>query len=239
MGGSFVWTLTSVDIASGWTDVRAVWNRGQYTTCEGLEDIKDSQPFDLKGVDSDNGAEFLNHHLYDWLKKQDIQQTRSRPYHKNDQAHVEQKNYSHVRLLLGDDRLEHPEVIPTINKLLKIWCLWRNLYCVTMEQTSKRREGSKQILTHAKTNRTPAQRLLDGSSLTSTQREWLKSEQGSHNPFAMKRQIGNLLKRVWRENGQLARASLAGKAVSERSGGTALPANRNQSRKQGAMVSCK
>jgi hypothetical protein len=204
MGGSFIWSLTSVDIASGWTEVRAIWNRGQHVTREGLQEIKTSQPFDLKGIDSDNGAEFLNHHVHGWLKAQGIQQTRSRPYRKNDQAHVEQKNYTHVRQFLGYDRLEHSEILPALNELLRIWSLWRNLYCVTMEQTSKRREGSKQIRTHARTNRTPAQRLLDGTSLTPSQREWIKTQQGKHNPFEMKEKIEAQLTEVWRQNEALA-----------------------------------
>ena len=91
-----------------------------------------------------------------------------------------------------------------MNELLRIWSLWRNLYCVTMEQTSKRREGSKQIRTHARTNRTPAQRLLDGTSLTPSQREWIKTQQGKHNPFEMKEKIEAQLTEVWRQNEALA-----------------------------------
>lgn len=78
MGGDFIWTLTSVEISSGWTELRAVWNRGQHATFEGLESIWESQPFDLLGIDSDNGGEFLNFHLHHWLKKHGIGQTRSR-----------------------------------------------------------------------------------------------------------------------------------------------------------------
>lgn len=225
MGGNFIWSLTSVDIASGWTEVRAIWNRGQHATREGLLEIKTSQPFELKGIDSDNGAEFLNHHVCGWLKTQGIHQTRSRPYHKNDQAHVEQKNYTHVRQFLGYDRLEHSEILPALNELLRIWSLWRNLYCVTMEQTSKRREGSKQIRTHARTSRTPAQRLLEGTSLTPTQREWIETQQGKHNPFEMKEKIERLLTEVWRQNEAQAEAALAVGAVPPLRSETAPTAN--------------
>jgi hypothetical protein len=78
MAGSFIWTLSSVEIHSGWTEVRAVWNRGQHATLRGLADIESAQPFTPKGVDSDNGGEFLNHHLHGWLKGRGIRQTRSR-----------------------------------------------------------------------------------------------------------------------------------------------------------------
>lgn len=237
MGGSFIWSLTSVDIASGWAEVRAIWNRGQHATREGLQEIKTSQPFDLKGIDSDNGAEFLNHHVHGWLKELEIKQTRSRPYRKNDQAHVEQKNYTHVRLLLGYDRLEHPELLPALNKLLRTWSLWRNLYCVTMEQTSKRREGSKQIRTHARTSRTPAQRLLDGKSLTPAQREWINAQQKKHNPFEMKKKIEAQLTELWRQNKALSEAELADGAASPLRSEAAPSANQQQPKNQDAMVS--
>jgi hypothetical protein len=238
MGGNFVWSLTSVDIASGWTEVRALWNRGQHAALQGLQEIKESQPFDLKGVDSDNGGEFLNHHVHDWLKLQGIKQTRSRPYRKNDQAHVEQKNYTHVRQFLGYDRLEHPELMPELNELLRTWSLWRNLYCVTMEQTSKRREGCKQIRTHARTNRTPAQRLLDGPSLTPAQRDRLKAEQKAHNPFEMKRRIEKQLARVWRENRRYEEGALVGEGASPLRSEAPSPTNRHQPEIQDVMVSC-
>jgi hypothetical protein len=168
MGGDFIWTLTSVEISSAWTELRAVWNRGQHATFEGLESILESQPFDLLGVDSDNGGEFLNDHLYHWLKKHGIEQTRSRPYSKNDQAYVEQKNHTHVRQFLGDERLEHRELLEDLNELLKLWSQWRNLFCVTMKQESKHREGSRQIRRHEKQGSTPARRLIDSGELRRT-----------------------------------------------------------------------
>ena len=91
LGGSFIWSLTSVEILSGWTEIRCIWNRCQHATLEGLEEIGKAQPFTLRGIDSDGGGEFINYHLYHHLKNQGIRQTRSRPYRKNDQAHVEQK----------------------------------------------------------------------------------------------------------------------------------------------------
>ncbi len=166
MGGSFIWTLTSVDVATGWTELRAIWNRGQHASLQGLESIYESQPFKLLGLDSDNGGEFLNYHVYDWLKAKGIYQTRSRPYFKNDQAYVEQKNYTHVRNFLGYDRLDHQELLPELNELLGLWSLWKNLYCVTMKQESCHREGSKQIRRHSKKSYTPAQRLIDSDQLS-------------------------------------------------------------------------
>lgn len=198
MSGNFVWTLTSVDIASGWTEVRPVWNRGQYNTLQGMEAITASQPFELKGIDSDNGGEFLNHHLYRWAREKKIKQTRSRPYRKNDQAYVEQKNDTHVRQLLGYDRIGHPEVIKPLTTLLEKWSLFKNLYSVTMEQTSKTREGGKVIRRHAKRNRTPAQRLLDGGKISAKQRSWIESQLAATNPFEMKEDIEEKLSGIWK-----------------------------------------
>ena len=205
MSGSFVWTLTSVEIVSGWSEVRPVWNRGQYTTLQGMEAITEAQPFDLKGIDSDNGGEFLNHHLHGWTTAKNLKQTRSRPYRKNDQAHVEQKNYTHVRQLLGYDRLGHQELIAPLTKLLEKWSLFKNLYSVTMEQISKTREGSKEIRKHAKTNRTPAQRLLDGGKISGEQKTWIEDQLARSNPFEMKEEIEDGLRKVWELAGKLDR----------------------------------
>jgi hypothetical protein len=203
MGGSFIWTLTSVDIASGWTELRAIWNRGQHASHKGLQSIYDSLPFKLLGVDSDNGGEFLNYFVYDWLKEKGIHQTRSRPYFKNDQAYVEQKNYTHVRGLLGYDRLEHQELLPELNDLLSLWSLWKNLFCVTMKQESSHRVGSKQVRRHRKISQTPAQRLIESGSLTRTEKKYLESQISSNNPFEMKAEIEARSDAFWRKRSRL------------------------------------
>jgi hypothetical protein len=206
MGGDFIWTLTSVEISSGWTELRAVWNRGQHATFEGLESIWESQPFDLLGVDSDNGGEFLNFHLYHWLKKHGIHQTRSRPYYKNDQAYVEQKNHTHVRQFLGYERLGHRELLEDLNGLLKLWSQWRNLFCVTMKQESKRREGSRQIRCHEKQGRTPARRLIDSGQLRREEALKLEARLATLDPFAMREEIRRLEDRLWSRREALYRA---------------------------------
>lgn len=203
MGGDFIWTMTSVEIASGWTELRAVWNRGQQASFEALESIWESQPFNLLGVDSDNGGEFLNFHLYHWLKTHGIHQTRSRPYFKNDQAYVEQKNYTHVRQFLGYQRLEHRELLDDLNDLLKLWSQWRNLFCVTMKQESKRREGSRQIRRHEKQGRPPAQRLIDSGELPKEEQRKLEGQMANLNPFAMRKEIRQLEDAFWRHRESL------------------------------------
>ena len=206
MGGNFIWSLTSVEIASGWTEVRCVWNRGQQATFAGLQSIEQAQPFALKGIDSDGGGEFLNHHLYTYLKARGIYQTRSRPYRKNDQAHVEQKNYTHVRQLLGYERLGHPELLAPLNELLALWSQWKNLYCTTMEQISSTREGSKHKRQHVKLPQTPAQRLLATAQLSEPQRERIEASLRATNPFQMKARIERLLGALWQKRKRLMKA---------------------------------
>ena len=206
MGGDFIWTLTSVEIASGWTELRAVWNRGQQASFEALESIWESQPFDLLGVDSDNGGEFLNFHLYHWLKKHGIHQSRSRPYYKNDQAYVEQKNHTHVRQFLGYERLEHRALLGDLNDLLKLWSQWRNLFCVTMKQESKRREGSRQIRRHEKQGRSPARRLIDSGDLRPEECRKLETALSTLNPFAMRAEIRRLEDHLWLRREELYQA---------------------------------
>lgn len=240
MGGNFIWSLTSVEIASGWAEVRCAWNRGQHATFEGLESIEKSQPFTLKGIDSDGGGEFLNYHLVHYLKEREIKQTRSRPYRKNDQAHVEQKNYTHVRQFLGYDRLEHQELVEPLNKLLASWSLWKNLFCTTMEQTSTTRDGSKQRRTHVKIPQTPAARLMESGHLNAVQSRWIKAQIKAHNPFQMKEQIEMELSQIWKLRDRLQkqerrRGFVGGEASPLRS--EASPPTRNQPQTQSASVS--
>ena len=123
LAGDFVWSLDLTDIATGWTELRACWGKGSTEIVKNIKDIEESLPFELKGFDSDNGSEFLNYHLLRYFAHPDdseklrLQFTRSRPYKKNDNAHVEQKNWSHIRQLLGYARFENKALVPLINDL--------------------------------------------------------------------------------------------------------------------------
>ena len=109
LSGSFVYTIDTVDIATGWTEQRAIWGKGETAVLEQLKDIEKALPFPLLGFDSDNGSEFLNYHLFRHFtqRKQPVRFTRSRAYHKDDNAHIEQKNWTHVRQWLGYQRLDN------------------------------------------------------------------------------------------------------------------------------------
>src|SRR6185295_3974184 len=113
LAGSFIWSLTYTDIFSSWTEGRAVWNKGAAGVLSATKDVENGLPFDLLGFDCDNGGEFLNHHLWTYLsqRKHPVEFTRSRPYHSDDNAHVEQKNWAWPRQLLGYNRLEDSDCV--------------------------------------------------------------------------------------------------------------------------------
>jgi hypothetical protein len=123
LSGNFVWSLTMTDIFSGWTENRAVWNKGSIGVLNQITDIENNLPFDILGFDSDNGSEFLNHHLIRYFtnseRPRNIQFTRSRPYHSDDNAHVEQKNWTHVRQIFGYERFDNQAVVEMMNDLYK------------------------------------------------------------------------------------------------------------------------
>jgi len=119
LAGSFIWSLTFTDIASTWTCGRAVWNRGSTGVLEQTRQIEEHLPFALLGLDFDNGGEWLNWHLIHYLQEraQPVRVTRSRPYHSDDNAHVEQKNWMWPRQLLGYGRLEQADLVEPINSI--------------------------------------------------------------------------------------------------------------------------
>ena len=116
--------LDAVDIRTDWTEQRALENRGQHATLTQFKDLEASLPFALRGVDSDNGGEFINHHLVAELRQRDrpVLFTRARPYRKNDNAHVEQRNWTHVRQHFGYERYDDPAVVPLLTQS-SVWLM--------------------------------------------------------------------------------------------------------------------
>ena len=224
MGGSFLWSLTATDIFSGWTEVRATWNRGRHGVCAAFAEIETSLPFALLGVDTDNGGEFLNYHLHHHFtgREKPVEMTRSRPYHKNDQAHVEQKNSTHVRQLLGFERLGHDLVVPMVNELLEAWSIWRNAFTTTFKQIGKKRVGSKTVRHHEKAPKTPCERLMDyregsGEKAGATV---LGAWRKLHDPFELKDWIEERLGVIWKLDAALILAQSEGETDLE---GVAAP----------------
>lgn len=190
MEGNFVWSLTFTDICSGWTENRATWNKGSHGVVTQLQDIEQHLPFVIKGFHSDNGSEFLNHHLYRYYTKRrtPISLTRGRPRHGNDQAHVEQKNWTHVRLLLGFQRIEDPDLIPKINELYRAWALFNNFFCTNLKLVEKTKVGSRYKKKYDDP-KTPYQRLMESKHLNGALKTHLVEVYCNLNPFKLKKQI--------------------------------------------------
>ena len=200
MSGDFVFSLTFTDIFSGWTENRAVWGKGSQGVLRQIRNIEEKIVFPVLGFDCDNGSEFLNHHLVKYFTdrpKAPVQFTRSRPYRKNDNAFVEQKNWTHVRQLLGYDRFENPELVPVINDLYSNeWSLFNNYFCPTLKLKEKKRINSKYTKKY-EPPQTPYQRLLDSDDVSNDAKSILGSVYISLNPFKLKRKIDDKLRAVF------------------------------------------
>jgi hypothetical protein len=206
LSGAIIWALDATDIHSGWTEVRAVWNRGGHATRERVSEIEKALPFVLRKLDFDNGTEFLNAHFVSHFKVHEpkVELSRSRPYRKNDNAHIEQKNYTHVRLLLGDDRFEHQELVEPLNTVLAEWSLWNNLYGAQRRLLSKDKQPDGKVKRqHEKQAATPCARLLERKDLSPEQRGRLEALLAANDPIGMRQRIEQQLKALYSLRAQL------------------------------------
>jgi len=197
--GMFAYTLDCTDIATGWTEQRAIWGKGETGILEQIHHIEKSLPFPLLGFDSDNGSEFLNHHLFRHFtqRKEPIQFTRSRAYHNQDNAHVEQKNWTHVRQWIGYDRLDNPQTIPLLNDLYtQEWRLFHNFFSPSAKLLEKERIGSK-TLKHHDSPKTPYQRILQSPLISPQIKQTLSKQLASLNPFMLRKIIDQKLKKIF------------------------------------------
>jgi len=200
LAGDFVWSLTMTDICTGWTECRATWNKGADGVMTQIKAIQKALPFPVKGFGCDNGSEFLTWHLLRYFQnhKQPIKFTRSRPYHSNDNAHVEQKNWSCVRQLFGYDRLGDPKMVKLLNDLYaNEFSLFTNFFCPTLKLVSKAREGSKWVRKHSKPI-TPAQRVFDHPDTPQKTKEKLSSQIKTLNPFLIQKRIQRKLRAIFK-----------------------------------------
>jgi 5S rRNA maturation endonuclease (ribonuclease M5) len=199
--GEYVNTVDFVDIATGWTEQRAVWGKGETSVLEQIKNVEESLPFPMLGFDSDNGGEFLNYHLLRHFtdnRKAPIQFTRSRAYKKDDNAHIEQKNYTHVRQKLGYLRFEDQKMVDLLNDLYKNeWRLYHNFFLPSVKLIEKERIRSKIIKKHDQP-KTPYQRVMKANSfdvLRSTKQK-LTNQLKSLNPFQLKNIIDTKIKNI-------------------------------------------
>lgn len=200
LAGIYTVTLNTTDIATGWSEQRATYGLGQYEIFLQLKDIEKSLPFPLLGLDCDNGSEFLNKNMYRYLthRKAPVQFTRSRPYYKNDNAHVEGKNWTHVRQWLGYRRFEHPDIVRALNDLYKnAWRLFHNFFMPSGKIIEKKRVGSKIIKIHD-SPKTPYQRILDSQSIPFQTKRSLMKLFETLNPFRLRRIIDEKIAEIHR-----------------------------------------
>lgn len=193
--GDYVQTLDVTDVCTGWSEQRAVLNKAQRWVFEALLEIRERLPFVLHGLDSDNGSEFINHHLYEYCEENEITFTRARPYRKNDTCYVEQKNYSIVRQSVGYGRFVGKKAVQTLNELYDLLRLQNNFFLPHMKLFEKRREGSR-VIKRYKKPKTPYQRILESSHVSASIKRTLKKQFKSLNPAAIQRRIQGLQRRL-------------------------------------------
>ncbi len=185
------WRFDAVDIHTPWKEMRARPNHSEAATLLQIRDVEASLPFPLRGLDSDNGGECINHHLVQHLhgRQKPVAFTRSRPDRKNDQAHIEQKNYTPVRWWFGYERYDNPAVVSLINARCKGQLNWLlNYFRPTMKLKSKERVGSKVVWKYGPTP-TPLSRVLACAEVSAATKERLRTEKPARNPFALTREV--------------------------------------------------
>ena len=200
--GMYVNTIDFVDIATGWTEQRAVWGKGEGGVLEQIKNIEKILPFPILGFDCDNGGEFLNYHLLRHFteRKHSVQFTRSRAYHKDDNAHIEQKNWTHIRQWLGYDRLDNPNIVSLLNNLYtREWRLFHNFFCPSVKLIAKKRSGSKTIK-HHDPPKTPCQRILESPHIHESVKESLSKQLENLNPFPLRKIMDKKMKKIFSIN---------------------------------------
>lgn len=186
--GEHAYTLTVTDIATGWTENRSVKNKAQKWVVEALTEIATVLPFPILGVDSDNGSEFINHHLLAWCEQRQITFTRSRPGNSNDGAHVEQKNWAVVRTVVGYHRYDTPAELAVLNKIWVLQSRITNYFLAQQKLVSKVRDGAKITKRYDKPT-TPHRRADRHVAVSTTNKNAMNDTLPELNPAGIQRQI--------------------------------------------------
>lgn len=195
--GDFIYSLNLTDIFTGWTETRAVMGKGQRGVVAALDEMAARLPFPLLSIDSDNGSEFLNGHLLRYCRQHHLGFTRSRPYKKDDNAHIEQKNWTHVRKLMGYDRFDSPRALTAMNDLYMCeWRLMMNLFQPSVKLQSKERKGSRRTR-HYDTPQTPLDRLLHAQCGEPQKIAALLKQRQGTDPFTLAATIQTKVEKIW------------------------------------------
>ena len=186
--GEFIYSLTATDIATGWTACDAFLGRGQRFCVEAIERVRERLPFPLLGLDSDNGSEFINFHLKEYCERRRITFTRGRPYKKNDQCHVEQKNWNVVRRFLGYGRLETDGELKLAREIHSLVELYQNFFQPSQKLLEKKRIGARVYRRHDPPQ-TPSSRLVERADTKPEVKERLGHLEHDLNPAGLLRDI--------------------------------------------------
>lgn len=195
--GEFCFTLTVTDVATGWTVNRSVPNKAAVHVVAAIDHASSRFPFPIVGIDSDNGSEFINAHLFDYCEARRITFTRSRPGNKNDGCHVEQKNWTHVRSLVGYLRYDTPAELDLLNQIWELDRGFTNLVCAQQKLISRERIGAKVIKRHDAAQ-TPHQRAIASGELTSGRKAALTRELNQLHPGQLQRRIDQFAEQLER-----------------------------------------
>lgn len=203
LAGDMVFSVNYTDIATLWHGLAAQWNKGQKATSDSLERIESRLPFPLKGIHPDTGSEFINWHLKGLCDQKNIELTRSRPNHKNDNAYVEQKNGHVIRRFMGYTRLDTPKVVPLVNEMYVILETYLNHFVPSRKCLSKIRVGARYKRTYDQAQ-TPYRRVLAHPAISDEIKEKLKFQHEQLNPLLLKQQVDRLTMQIFkiqRQNG--------------------------------------
>jgi len=206
--GDYVNSLTFTELFSGWTENRAVWNKSSHAVLAQLKELEARVPFQMKNFHTDNGGEFLNWALHEYLNARPVKLpwTRSRAFRKNDNAHCEQKNWTHVRQLFGHERFEHPELVALMNELYaNEWSQFTNHFKPTFKLLKRDKRGSKTVRIYEQKPQTPYQRLLESPEVEEATKIRLRGEHTRLDPFELKKGIERKLKNFFTVLGNLDR----------------------------------
>ncbi len=223
--GDYCYSLNVTDIHTGWTESRAVLGKSQEGVQAALEAVRQALPFPLRGIDSDNGSEFINAHLWAYCQAHDIQFTRGRPYKKDDNAHIEQKNWTHVRRLLGYVRYETEAARAAMDELYRGELrLFQNLFLPSVKLSRKERIGSR-LRRHYEAPQTPFQRVAASSGVDPERVAELRRLRQTLDPFQLSQTIQSKRERIFQRSTSVVAEKPAVSAVSQK---LAAPSEKNK-----------
>ncbi len=195
--GDFIYSLNLTDIYTGWVETRAVMGKGEQGVVAALDEMRAYLPFPLTAIDSDNGGEFINDHLWRYCQKNQITFTRGRPYKKDDNAHVEQKNWTHVRKLMGWERYDSPTALAAMNAFYRTeWPTMMNLFQPSVKLIRKKRIGSR-LCRQYDLPQTPLDRLIQSKQGNPTHANSLWELRQRTDPFELAETIEHQLRHIW------------------------------------------